>query len=55
MSNILGQSPSHVIFDRKINETRHSRHELYDLQSVKDLREELVSIINQDVYEHSED
>lgn len=52
---VLGQSPSHVIFDRKLNEERVSRKELYELQDIKDLREELVSIINQDVFEHSED
>ena len=52
---VLGQSPSHVIFDRKINETRVSRQELYDSKAIRELREELVSIINQDVYNHADD
>ena len=53
---VLGQSPSHVIYDKEIKrDSTFSRKELYESQEIKDLREELVSIINQDIYTRAEE
>lgn len=53
---VFGQSPSHVIYEKVISrDSGFSRKELYESQEIKDLREELVSIINQDIYKKAED
>ncbi len=53
---VLGQSPSHVIYEKEIKrDSTFSRKELYESQEIKDLREELVSIINQDIYTRAEE
>ena len=53
---VFGQSPSHVIYDKELHRDRNfSRKELYDSQEIRDLREELVSIINEDVFTRADE
>lgn len=53
---VFGQSPSHIIFQTELNrEERLNRKDLYSSAEIRDLREELVSIINQDVYTRADE
>ena len=47
---MLGQSPSHIIYDYKVEENqRPTRDNLYDNPQVLQLRTELIKRINSDV------
>ena len=51
---VLGQSPSHVIFDRKIiHEKRLSREEILHSDKMSVLRRDLIHSINRDIMEHA--
>lgn len=50
---VLGQSPSHVIYDKKItSDVRVTRESIISDMEVQKLRNELIRSINQDVAEH---
>lgn len=52
---VLGQSPSHIIFERTIaHEDRPTRETLYTDPKVSELRDALIAHINQDVMSHIE-
>ncbi len=53
---VLGQSPSHVIYEKEIPlEHKPGRKEMYESRFIMDLRNELVEYINQDVMSHVEE
>lgn len=50
---VFGQSPSHIIYEKEVHhDAKPSRQELYDSPEIKELRNELVEKINQDVASH---
>lgn len=50
---VFGQSPSHIIYEKEVEHSGNmNREELYNSESIKELRTELVEKINADVATH---